>query len=249
MPVIDSCLFINLGRGEFKRINRVIKMRAQTIIFLVFLIGFSAAGSAGADIYVWTDENGIKHITNYAPPEHAKVLMRTPEIPYDAEADRQRLEADRREQLAREKQEMAEREARLELLEREANARITAAEQYDREMRAYQQGLADQARVQEDSSRSNWYGGSVWYGGRGYYPGYHRNGYYRKDGNIYYKKRHPHRYHKKWKDHPRKKHYKRSAKVNGHYKNRSHHKSYTGRKPYPSSRSPRKGPHAYNRRY
>lgn len=213
-------------------------MRPLTILSLVLLTGFLAAGFAGADIYVWTDEKGIKHITNYAPPEHATILIRTPEIPYDAEADRQRLEADRREQLAREKQELAERKARLELLEREANARIAAAEQLDREKRAYEQGLADQARFQEDSSRIYWYGGSGWYGGRWHHPRY-----YRKDGNIYYKKRHPHHYRKKWKDRPKIEHYKGSAKVMGHSK------SYTVRKPHPSGRTPLKGPHAYNRRY
>ena len=224
-------------------------MKVHTTILVVLLIGFSIAGTAEADIYVWTDENGVKHITNYAPPEHANILMRTPEIPYDAEADRRRLEADRREQLARERQELAEREARLELLEREANARMNAADQFNREMRAYEQGLADQARTQEDTNRTYWYGGSTWYGGPRYYSGHYRNGYYRKDGNIYYKKRHLHRHHKKWKDHPREEHYKESVKGKGHYQKRSHHKSVTGRKPYPSGRTPHRSPHAYNRRY
>ena len=59
-------------------------MRPLTNLSLVILIGFLVAGSAWADIYVWTDDKGIKHITNYAPPEHATILMQTPEIPYDA---------------------------------------------------------------------------------------------------------------------------------------------------------------------
>ena len=222
-------------------------MRALPILSLVLLLGFLNAGSVWADIYVWTDEKGIKHITNYAPPEHAKILIRTPEIPYDAEADQKRLEAERREQLAREKLALAEREAQLELLEREANARITAAEQFDREQRAYEKGLEDQSRAQEDSSRSYWYGGSAWYGGRGHYPGYYRNGYYRKDGNIYYKKR-PH-HHKKVKAGQWRKNHKGPDKGDGRYSNRRHQKSYTGRAPHPSGRTPYKRPHAYNRRY
>ena len=33
-----------------------------------------------ADIYVWTDSNGVKNFTNYAPPDTAVVFMETPEI-------------------------------------------------------------------------------------------------------------------------------------------------------------------------
>lgn len=223
-------------------------MRALPILSLVLLLGFLNTASVRADIYVWTDKNGIKHITNYTPPEHAKILIRTPEIPYDAEADQKRQATERREQLAREKLELAEREARLELLERNANARITAAEQFDREQRAYEKGIEDQARAQEDASRSYRYGGSVWYGGRGHYPGYYRNGYYRKDGNIYYKKRRPH-HHKKMKAGHLDGQHKGSGKVDGHYSKRRHQKSYIGRAPHPSGRSPRRGPNAYNRRY
>jgi hypothetical protein len=93
-------------------------MKSLQIYILLLLLGLLGVCPANADIYVWTDESGIKHITNYAPPEQAQVLIRTPEIPYDPEADRQRREAERRERIAREKQELAEKEARLELLER-----------------------------------------------------------------------------------------------------------------------------------
>jgi hypothetical protein len=34
---------------------------------------------ASADIYFWTDENGVKNFTNYSPPEKAEVFMKTPE--------------------------------------------------------------------------------------------------------------------------------------------------------------------------
>ena len=219
--------------------QRVTKMKALPTLLLILLLNIAAAGSAGADIYVWTDENGVKHITNYAPPEQAEVLMRTPEIPYDAEADRQRLEADRRERLAREKMELAEREAQLELLEREANARVAAAEQLDRETRAYQMGLEAQAAAQENSSRSFWQGGSLWYDGRWPYPGYFPKGYYRKDGNIYYKKRYPHH---------REKLHKGSGKVGAYSPKRRHQQSVTGRTPHPSGRTFSREPNAYHRR-
>jgi hypothetical protein len=69
-----------------------------------------AVSAAGADIYAWTDENGVKYFTNHAPPEQATLFMKTREIPYDEEADNQRREMDRLE-VAR--QELAEREAFL----------------------------------------------------------------------------------------------------------------------------------------
>jgi hypothetical protein len=48
---------------------------------------------ASADIYFWTDENGVKNFTNYSPPEKAEVFMETSEADEDtalpeAETDR-----------------------------------------------------------------------------------------------------------------------------------------------------------------
>ena len=41
---------------------------------------FWTAPAVFADIYVWTDANGVKNFTNNAPPEQAVVFMETPEI-------------------------------------------------------------------------------------------------------------------------------------------------------------------------
>lgn len=38
---------------------------------------------ASADIYFWTDENGVKNFTNYSPPEKAEVFMETSEADED----------------------------------------------------------------------------------------------------------------------------------------------------------------------
>jgi len=48
---------------------------------------------ASADIYFWTDENGVKNFTNYSPPEKAEVFMETSEADQgtaldEAETDR-----------------------------------------------------------------------------------------------------------------------------------------------------------------
>jgi hypothetical protein len=81
-----------------------------------------------ADIYVWTDENNVKHLTNQAPPPHAQILMHTKEIPYDEAADRARRENDRREEMLQAQADLREREARLAEQQAEAQRRLEAAE-------------------------------------------------------------------------------------------------------------------------
>jgi hypothetical protein len=93
------------------------------ILAALGLAGFAAL-EARADIYSWTDENGVRYFTNYAPPKQAKILMKTPEIAYDEEADLQRRENDR---LEAARQELAEREAFLLQQQQEAERRIAEA--------------------------------------------------------------------------------------------------------------------------
>ena len=127
-------------------------------IFLLVAAGCLIAGSLQADIYEWTDASGVKHFTNYAPPDDASILMKTEEVPYDEAADLARMEADRQYQLQYQleiaKQEIALREAELE--RREAEAERKAAEAEER-VRAADQYL-------NDSQNDRWY-----YRGGGYY--------------------------------------------------------------------------------
>jgi len=101
-----------------KRLNITI-----LVLMAVWIYGFVAL-TARADIYSWTDENGVNHFTNYAPPKQAKLLIKTPEIRYDEEADNQRRENDR---LDVARQELAEREAFLLQEQRAAERRIAEA--------------------------------------------------------------------------------------------------------------------------
>ena len=55
-----------VGRRE-ATMNRF-HTRAVILAFLG-LAGFMIP-AASADIYSWTDENGVRHFTNQAPPEH-----------------------------------------------------------------------------------------------------------------------------------------------------------------------------------
>ena len=205
-----------------KRLNITI-----LVLMAVWVYGFVAL-TAHADIYSWTDENGVNHFTNYAPPKHAKLLMKTPEIPYDQEADNQRRENDSLE-VAR--QELAEREAFLlqeqQAAERriaEANARADAALwEADRILQE-----AEAAAEDTNYDRSNGYAyGYGYYPFNRYshhdrfghyyrytrYPGYYQRNYYR--GGRYHKK-HPYKYQH---GRPYKQHYRTSPK---HHVNRRH---------------------------
>ena len=195
-----------------KRLNIII-----LIMMTVGVYGFVAL-TARADIYSWTDENGVNHFTNYAPPKQAKLLMKTPEIPYDEEADNQRRENDR---LDVARQELAEREAFLlqeqQAAERriaEANARADAALwEADRILQE-----AEAAAEDTNYNRSNGY---VF--GSGFYP-YNRFTRHSRLTRDYRYSRYPGYYHKNYYDkyrhgRPYKQHYSTKPK---RYVNRRH---------------------------
>ena len=186
-------------------------------ISLLIAAQFFIASSLFADIYEWTDANGVKYFTNYAPPDNAKLLMKTEEVPYDEAADIERMEAEQQDQLELERQEIAEREAELERKLAEAERRLAAldrqAESIEREAEEWSDGSADDAYIDSD------------YGSYGYYPGYYtyprkQRWYYRgHSGGIYYHKPY-------YKSHHRYRHYK-----NNYYGN--HKKRFVKNKHFP----------------
>ena len=117
------------------------------ILAALGLAGFAVL-EARADIYSWTDENGVRYFTNYAPPKQAKLLMKTPEIAYDEEADLQRRENDK---LEAARQELAEREAFLLQQQQEAERRIAEAN-----ARA-EAALREAGRILQDTEVANEY--------------------------------------------------------------------------------------------
>ena len=204
-------------------------------ISLLIAAQFFIASSLFADIYEWTDANGVKHFTNYAPPDNAKLLMKTEALPYDEAADIERMETEQQDQLELERQEIAEREAELERKVAEAERRLAAldrqAERIEREAEERSDETADDA----DIDRS--------YGSYGYYPGYYtyprkQRWYYRgHSGGIYYKKPHYKSYHRyrlhKKNDYGH--HKKRFIKKNKHFPKhhfRSHTKQRQGKHHY-----------------
>ena len=143
--------------------------------------------SVSADIYVWTDEHGVKHFTNYAPPAEAEILMQTEELPYDERADKERIDAERQERLIAAWQDIAHKEAQLVEMQQAAERRIEEANQKTQEALQHAEGLLNEAQ-ENDSRYSN--RGYIY---SGYYPyKYHHYNrwYYRKSGSIYYKSPH-----------------------------------------------------------
>ena len=201
-------------------------------ILLFFAAGCLYAGSLHADIYEWTDENGVKHFTNYAPPDDATILIKSEEVPYDEAADRARIEAERQQQLELARLEIAEREAELERRAAEAERRAMEAERYAEEtVRAADQYL-------EDTRNDRWYyrGGGFWGGYRT--PRTSRRFYRNETASIYWVDR-PYVGHHKRK-YPGKSHYGHSGKNFGH-KYQSNKHSYPKYYQSPqSSRSPKR---------
>jgi hypothetical protein len=146
-------------------------------ISVFILISCIIATSAVADIYEWTDENGVKHYSNYAPAVKSTVLMKTKEEPYDEAADRARMETERQARLELDRLELAERKAELELREAEAERKLAEAD------RLAQEALREAADYDNEAltnSRVIYQGGSYWCPDHRYgcnYPIYHRWNY------------------------------------------------------------------------
>ena len=116
----------------------------KVLIPLFFLIGILLwVPTSYADIYSWTDENGVKHFGNL-PPENAtdlKVVFK--EEPHDAAAHQQRTDTENREltELIRELEEEEQRQA--------AEARKKAAEaEQNREPTQEEKVAAERARLE-----------------------------------------------------------------------------------------------------
>ncbi|UCE54361.1 MAG: DUF4124 domain-containing protein [Desulfobacterales bacterium] len=179
-------------------------MRRLQLLFVCVLF-CCLYSMVSADIYVWTDEHGVKHFTNYAPPAQAQVLMRTEELPYDEEADKERIEAERQDRLVAAWQEIAEKEAQLLERQQEADQRIAEAN------RKAEEALQQAEALLYEAENYTQYSGRR-YVSYGYYPytykypdyksshykrrykHHYTHGYRHKDDGGYLKKHHPKRH-------------------------------------------------------
>jgi chromosome segregation ATPase len=121
----------------------------KRLLSLLFLIGVLLWVPASyADIYSWTDENGVKHFGNQPPENAANVKLIFKETPHDAAADQQRTETDNKEvtELIRELEEEEERQAaeeRRKAAEAEANREPTRQERIELEKKRLEAKIAD----------------------------------------------------------------------------------------------------------
>jgi len=224
-------------------------MKSISMVF-VMVITCLIASSLQADIYEWSDENGVRHFANYAPPDDAKIIMKTKEVPYDEAADRARREAEERQRLELTRLEIAEREADLERREVEAQRRLVEADREAEEMLQEAEEILDYSRDDRHSYRTFGWGGFR----RGYaYNGFYQispflnqhpdnRWYYRGNrGSIYFTT--PHNKHHRRDRYYRKKHFyghkkgysntirhrKQSYRSNHHFKSRGGIHSSRGR--------------------
>ncbi len=73
-------------------------MKALTsAITLAFALIFLSVPNSGAQVYTWTDENGVKHFGDQPPPDAIDPKPAFQEYKYDEAADRQRTQEDARE--------------------------------------------------------------------------------------------------------------------------------------------------------
>jgi hypothetical protein len=155
--------------------------------FLFIAICCAVASTALADIYEWTDADGVRHYSNYAPPENSRILMKTKEEPYDEEADRARAEAERQAQLEMTRLDIAQREAELELREAEAARKMAEADRLAEEAQRDAESYAEEFENSRTTFQSYGYGCYGYYNGCGD-PIYGRT-YYRNDtASIFFKK-------------------------------------------------------------
>lgn len=120
--------------------------RAKTILLALvslLLLGFPAS----AELYQWTDADGVRHFSNLPPPKGIADAEQIEEIPYDPETDAQRRAEEN--DMLRERQ-AAETQARLEKAERDAaEARRQAeaarrkAEQLEKQLEAQEEDNSD----------------------------------------------------------------------------------------------------------
>jgi chromosome segregation ATPase len=121
----------------------------KRLLSLLFLIGVLLWVPASyADVYSWTDENGVKHFGNQAPENAANVKLLFKEKPHDAAADQQRTDTDNREvtELIRELEQEEERQAaeeRRKAAEAERNRKPTQQERVEEEKKRLEATIAD----------------------------------------------------------------------------------------------------------
>lgn len=124
-------------RGQ-KGKDILVKICRLTAVFLMAILG--AAHLSAQQIYTWTDENGVMHITDQPPEQKSRVQD---VIEYKAKSPQEQ------EAIERRKQQMQEQYRRFEKREAARQTAIEAREADQRAQEAFQKAQQETAQNQE----------------------------------------------------------------------------------------------------
>ncbi|GBC62588.1 DUF4124 domain-containing protein [Desulfonema ishimotonii] len=127
-------------------------MKNIIVFWASLIIGLCTVPGVHAELYLWTDENGVKHYSNEPPPPEVQSFEKTKEDEFDPDADHMRILKDRawrRQEKARIAEEKKQREA-------EAKAKSEAAERLAEERRKKEEEKARLAEEAEAEKKSHW---------------------------------------------------------------------------------------------
>ena len=132
----------------------------KRLICLFFLIGILLwVPASNADVYSWTDENGVKHFGNQPPDNAANAKLVFKEEPHDEAADQQRTETQNKE-LTELIRELEEEEERQKAEERKRTAEATQNQQPTQQDRVEAERARLEAKIAELVERPLDYFGS-----------------------------------------------------------------------------------------
>ena len=80
-------------------------------LFWIFALLCGLSVAVSADIYEWTDENGVRHFSNYEPLDKAKVVAISRELHYNEPSQTEQMRAEKEENLRSAQLKIAEKEA------------------------------------------------------------------------------------------------------------------------------------------
>ncbi|MCB2169607.1 MAG: hypothetical protein KQI78_18265 [Deltaproteobacteria bacterium] len=140
-------------------------MKRIALFIYVVTAGLWGHG-VNADIYVWTDESGIRHFSNRDSHPQAELFLKTMEGPYEEAVERAQREAEKQRELERAQADLQERKERLAEKVAELERRTEAAKREAQE--ALDRAEAIEAAVDHRYRDDRWY--AV---GTAYYPGYY----------------------------------------------------------------------------
>lgn len=128
-------------------------MIRSIFLTLIFLMTW-AVGPAFAELYFWTDDNGIRHYSNHAPPSGGIDYGSSSEIDHDAEADRARSASDAQAAGRMKNARKAEAaEAKRKEAEAARNAPAKERERLEAEKRAVEEKLYKKRRATRSRSQ------------------------------------------------------------------------------------------------